>query len=240
MAPELRAIEVLVILGAGILPALLWLWFWLKEDKKRPEPRGLLILSFFVGAFGVLVVLPLQELAHGWVTRGFWLLFIWAGIEELIKLLGAYFTDFHRRSYDEPIDSMIYLITVSLGFAAYENVLFVLKSIRESGIDIALVTAVMRFLGASLLHVLASAVLGGFIALAFCKPTWLKRVYTVVGLLVATILHTLFNFFIISIGNATEQGLLIVFSALWLAVVLLILFFERIKRVVCIEPIEPT
>jgi RsiW-degrading membrane proteinase PrsW (M82 family) len=34
---------------SGILPALLWLWFWLKEDNLHPEPRSLLIGSFIAG-----------------------------------------------------------------------------------------------------------------------------------------------------------------------------------------------
>ena len=25
-------------------PVLLWLWFWLKEDARHPEPRGLIVL----------------------------------------------------------------------------------------------------------------------------------------------------------------------------------------------------
>lgn len=234
MAASLESIEVFAILAAGILPALFWLWFWLKEDYKRPEPRGLIVLSFFVGSFAVLVALPLQEITSGLLGIGFPLLFIWAGIEEGLKFAGAYFTDFRRRTYDEPIDTMIYLITVALGFAAYENVLFILKSVRESGLDIAMITAVMRFLGASLLHVLASAVLGGILALAYCKSPWKKRLYALWGFLVATLLHALFNYFIIggSLGS-TGESLMVVFSFLWLGIVALILFFERIKQVTC-------
>ena len=31
---------------AGLIPALFWLWFWLREDKAHPEPRALIATSF--------------------------------------------------------------------------------------------------------------------------------------------------------------------------------------------------
>ena len=30
----------LFALIGGFVPALVWLWFWLKEDKQKPEPKG--------------------------------------------------------------------------------------------------------------------------------------------------------------------------------------------------------
>jgi RsiW-degrading membrane proteinase PrsW (M82 family) len=32
----------------GIIPSFLWLWFWLKEDKKNPEPKGVLTIVFII------------------------------------------------------------------------------------------------------------------------------------------------------------------------------------------------
>src|SRR5680860_650469 len=33
----------------GILPSILWLWFWLKEDRRNPEPKTLLTIIFIMG-----------------------------------------------------------------------------------------------------------------------------------------------------------------------------------------------
>ena len=52
---------IIALLG-GITPSLLWLWFWLKEDRCAPEPKGLIALSFFAGMAIVYFVLPLQKL----------------------------------------------------------------------------------------------------------------------------------------------------------------------------------
>ena len=48
----------------GTVPALLWLWFWLKEDKKHPEPRLLIALAFLFGMLVVLPVLKIEELVY--------------------------------------------------------------------------------------------------------------------------------------------------------------------------------
>ena len=53
----------LIAFAGGILPALIWLWFWLREDREAPEPRGLIALSFAAGMAVVYFVLPIQKLA---------------------------------------------------------------------------------------------------------------------------------------------------------------------------------
>jgi RsiW-degrading membrane proteinase PrsW (M82 family) len=42
----------------GLLPALLWLWFFLKEDSKRPEPKWLILAAFLAGMLAVILALP--------------------------------------------------------------------------------------------------------------------------------------------------------------------------------------
>ena len=46
----------------GVAPALCWLWFWLREDKEKPEPKGLITIMFIVGMISVIVVLPIQKI----------------------------------------------------------------------------------------------------------------------------------------------------------------------------------
>ena len=47
---------VLALLG-GIVPALFWLWFWLREDRLRPEPKSVLFSAFVGGIIAVLMAL---------------------------------------------------------------------------------------------------------------------------------------------------------------------------------------
>ena len=50
--------ELIVALVGGLLPAFLWLFFWLREDKEHPEPKGLLFFTFLAGMSTVILVLP--------------------------------------------------------------------------------------------------------------------------------------------------------------------------------------
>lgn len=216
----------LALLG-GILPALLWLWFWLKEDKLHPEPRSLIMLAFFAGMITVPLVIPLEQMALAFAAGSTMLLIIlWAAIEELLKYWAAVLVVLRRRANDEPLDPVIYMITVALGFAALENTLFLLNP----SLDLfdGIITGNLRFLGATLLHVLASAVVGLAMGLSFYKGKIAKKVYLYVGIALSIVLHSLFNFFII---NSNGEEILTVFAFVWIGIILLLLSFEKIKRI---------
>ncbi|MDQ5883367.1 MAG: hypothetical protein QG654_280, partial [Patescibacteria group bacterium] len=93
----------------GILPALLWLWFWLREDSKKPEPKLLLLLTFLIGMISVLVVLPIQKLFVGLGISEDILTIIWASIEELVKFGAVWAIALSSKSADEPIDFAMYM-----------------------------------------------------------------------------------------------------------------------------------
>lgn len=235
MAYEITSTDVFFAFIGGILPVLLWLWFWLKEDI-HPEPRRVLILTFFAGMMMAVAALFLEQIANAVITTAFSsfsethlllvLLFAWAGIEEVAKYAAASRVALRLPSFDEPVDALIYLITAALGFAALENVLFLLKIFGTQGMLVGFITGNLRFLGATLLHTVTSAVVGASIAFSFFHKEKLHR-NILGGLLLAVALHTLFNFFIIKSGGANLFKILI---PLWLAVIILILIFEKIRR----------
>jgi len=214
------------ILG-GILPALLWLYFWLKEDKKNPEPRKFLLLAFVAGMIAVLIVIPFEKYANTYFTGAF-LIILWAAIEEIFKFVGAYFSILKRKVVDEPIDVVIYMITVALGFAALENILFLINLLIDGGITNTIINGNLRFLGATLLHTLSSAIIGIMMAFSFYHGKTLKKIYTFIGLILAIVLHTLFNFFII---KESGEKILTIFFFVWIGIIILILLFEKIKRI---------
>ncbi len=216
----------LYALLGGILPALLWLWFWLKEDNARPEPRGLILLAFIAGMLTVPLVLPFQKLAATMLGATS-VIIAWAAVEELFKYVVAYFAVLRKKDMDEPIDAVIYMITVALGFAALENTFFLLNPLSDGNITGTILTGNLRFLGAMLLHVLSSATIGIAIALSFSKNISVRRLFIGAGVILSIVLHTLFNLFII---NSNGEKALIVFIFVWIGIILLILFFEKLKR----------
>src|SRR3989338_4279465 len=69
---------------AGLIPILFWLWFWLHEDRQRPEPIILIIITFLAGMMVVPIALPLQKMAIDLYT-GNNVMFVWVIIEEVLK-----------------------------------------------------------------------------------------------------------------------------------------------------------
>lgn len=218
----------LFALLGGILPALFWLWFWLREDRLHPEPRKIIIRTFLVGMIAVPIVLPLEKVASVYLPTGIATILIWATIEELIKFTGTYFSALRSRDYDEPIDALIYLITGALGFAALENTLFIINPLLSGDISNGIITGNLRFIGASLLHVITAGTIGSFMAFAFYKSRKHKKLPLIIGMGTAITLHTLFNFSIIK----SESGLTIaIFSIVWVTIIFLLLVFEKVKQI---------
>ena len=224
--PIANAPVLFIAFMGGFIPALLWLVFWQLEDRCDPEPKRYILLAFVVGMLIVPLVLPFQFWAKAH-THGGTMLFLWAVTEELIKFLAAWFLVLRSRAVDEPIDAIIYMLTVALGFSALENTLFLIGPIAHGDTVGTLLAGNLRFIGATLLHTLASATVGISLALSFYRNKHIQRMYVLCGLVVAIALHTLFNFFILEEGGNSALG---VFLCVWIGVVVVLLFFERLKR----------
>ena len=154
------------------------------------------------------------------------LLFSWAITEEVFKFAAAYVAALRSRIFDEPLDAIIYLVTAALGFSAVENMLFLFGPLEQGDALRSVVVGDLRFMGATLLHTLASATIGISLALSYYKPAWIRRVAGTVGVILAIGLHTLFNFFILGRGSATFW----IFLCIWVGVVAVLLMTERIKQ----------
>ncbi len=223
---------VLFALFGGVAPSLIWLWFWLREDKKNPEPLPALTLAFIAGALSTLVAIAFEKGAQYLIGKSniantlLVTMLVWAAIEESLKFIFAYFSSLVKSYYDEPVDALIYMITVALGFAAMENTLFLLDPIAQNNLFESVLTGNMRFLGATLLHILASSVIGIALALSFRKSRKVKRYFVLSALLLATIVHFAFNYSI----SFMDIELMQTFVFVWVALLFLLLVFEKIKK----------
>jgi len=211
-------------LMGGILPALIWLTFWLREDYKHPEPRGLILKTFFLGMLAVILVLPFQKVVNIFIPEmTFPVIFIWVVLEETFKLAAAYMGGLRSVEDNEPVDPIIYMITAALGFVALENALFILGPLLGDDFIKSLITGNLRFIGASVLHVISSGIIGVTLAFSFYKSKKVRVKLLLVALALAITIHTLFNLAIIRWDNS---GIMLSFSLVWIGAILLLLAFE--------------
>lgn len=232
----------------GLLPAVIWLWFWLHEDKEHPEPRSTLTLTFTTGMAMIFLTIPLESIFVKCIAGGdivcppinfpllpHWQFLAWATIEEVLKFAAVLIAALHTQAYDEPIDAIIYMMCAALGFAALENMLFILPHIIPN-INAGFVSSVfitnLRFIGANLLHVVASSTIGIALALSFYKTRKEKILWVFGGLVTAIMLHWLFNLFIMysSTDNGNSKGIFLIFATVWLVMMGFVLVFEKIKK----------
>ena len=213
---------------SGILPALLWLWFWVKENNLHPEPRTTLAKTFVGGAIVVLFAMVFEKFVADVVTDQATLYILWATIEEVLKFLVVALLVLIPRKMDEPIDAMIYCITAALGFAALENTFFIISPLGAGNVIKSIMMGNMRFIGATLVHVVSSASIGFMIGISYNRSLFSKVIAAIIGIAIAIILHSGFN---LSIINTSTEGTLKVFGWVWCAVIILLVLFEEIKAI---------
>ena len=195
-----------IALVFGLLPGFAWLVFYLGEAS-HPEPKRLIAFTFIVGmAFGFFTV-AIENIFTGWATGigiqelSLLSLFGLAAIEEVMKFTAAHFAINRNPEFNEPVDAMIYMIVAALGFATLENIGAISGiSPQAAIIPAVLETISLRFVGATLLHTLTSGIVGYYWALGIVRGKVPR--YIITGVVMAAILHTTFNYLILTYGDA--------------------------------------
>ena len=131
-----------------------------------------------------------------------------------------------RSAVDESPDYVIYMITVALGFAAVENMLFLLLPISNGNFLMGVSTGDLRFLGSTLVHVVSSASIGFAFAFSAKYRPLARIIASALGLILATALHTAFNMLIMNQGASIT---LAAFPLIWMVALVFFAAFEVLK-----------
>ncbi|MBI2278727.1 MAG: PrsW family intramembrane metalloprotease [Candidatus Brennerbacteria bacterium] len=224
--------NVFIVLAAAFVPALVWLFFFLREDL-HPEPKRLIIKTFLFGAAVTVPTFAIQSVADYFLKGEFVILVATlAFLEEFFKFLAAWFAVRRNPAFDEPVDAMIYTIAAALGFATVENI-FVTGSAYPLSASLgvffaaggALSILIYRFVGATLLHALASSLVGYAWARGRIRKN--PRRFVALGLAIAGAMHAVFNFLIY---RFEYENILVPALFLALAGFFVLVDFERLKR----------
>jgi len=215
------------VLILAIVPSLIWLFFYLKEDL-HPEPKYWLFTIFVLGVALAPLVIFLEMAGNLWGNGA--LIFIIAPLVEETAKYGVVHLALNKNPVlDEPVDGMIYVIVAALGFAAIENVfaIFSFIPVGSSGyLGAAFNFMSMRFISAVALHGLSSGIAGYY----FAKFYFIEKnpILILKGLFLATVLHGIYNFLIIKNGEAFP--LILTGIILGAAAILVIYLFNRLKH----------
>lgn len=193
----------LTTLGAIVLGTGLWLWILRRYDRIEPEAlRYLIMVAVLGGLASVSVAVLLNEavtyllgirvslfddaLAVGVVRLLIFSLFVGFN-EEICKAIATVYTTRRFGDLNEPIDAMIYAMTVALGFASIENLLYATRFGNE--------VLLVRFLWPVPAHMAYAALWGYGLARArFVFPERNRVAVMWPSVLLAAIVHAVANF----------------------------------------------
>lgn len=142
-------IVLLVYVFAAILPAIYFMRFINAQDKVEKEPANLLWSLIFGGVFAALCSMVLEQIGEGLVLSNLQLtsktqVAIYTAtmvglIEEGTKYYFLKKKTWNNPNFDYMYDGIVYAVFVSLGFAGFENILYVFNF----GIQIAPMRAIL-------------------------------------------------------------------------------------------------
>ena len=183
-----------------ILPPIFIVGYIYRKDLYDKEP-GKIIRKCFL--YGILIALPVGFLEIFIEKTGVFAesIFLYsffgvALIEEGGKLYALMKYPFKLKDFNEPYDGILYSATIGLGFAFIENILYVIGNL-----DMAREIAMGRMFTAIPAHAAFGVLMGYFVGLAkFDLKNKTRLVIT--GLVIATLTHCLYNYFIFKFSNS--------------------------------------
>lgn len=190
------------------------------RDKYEREPIRLLLLALVVGALTVIPIFLLESFLSSFsglfsgLTATAWNAFVVAAFsEELFKFIALYLLIWKSREFNDKLDGIVYAVFISLGFAAVENVMYVMGNGFGTGI--------MRAITAVPAHAIFGITMGFYFGMA---KFYEKKRYELKlkALIYPILLHGIYDF--------------ILFTGIeWLSIVfigfLVFLYISGLKRI---------
>jgi len=185
----------LILLALAIAPVAAVIWYVYSKDVHEKEPKKLLWFAFLFGILSIVPALigywvfssPYSEISENIFYTAIHAFIVVALSEEFGKFIFLRFVMFKKPDFNEPYDGIIYSVMIGMGFAAFENVMYVV----EGGIGV----AVLRMFTAVPAHAIFGVVMGYWVGLAKFNSEK-KMQYLATGLILAVLLHGAYDFFI--------------------------------------------
>jgi protease PrsW len=139
LPPQMNLLESLptVIGTAAVAPALFILWLVVAAGE-RPGPPTRIWTAFLLGAASILLLgvvrAPFAHITfttdNPWVAQALHAIFGVALPEETVKILAIAAVAARRKPFADPMDTVVYGAAAGLGFAAYENLAYLVQHVE--------------------------------------------------------------------------------------------------------------
>ena len=215
----------------AIAPSLLLILYIYNLDKIESEPVKLLVRLFFLGGLSTISAMILETIGENFLQRmipdsasiQYMMLdnfLVVALVEEGGKYLAVRFSTWKNKAFNFRFDGVVYCATASLGFAAFENILYVISY----GTSIASTRAVT----AIPLHCIAGVFMGHYYGQAKLMEDKgrhnMSVIYLICSLVVPILLHGCYDFL------ATAENELYSYIFLAYIIVLDLVAFRKVHR----------
>ncbi|WP_164218992.1 glutamic-type intramembrane protease PrsW [Virgibacillus sp. YIM 98842] len=203
------------ILSAGIAPAIALLSFFYLKDKFT-EPIPLILRTFILGALLVFPLMFIQYVFNAEFLGNHPFLqsfLIIALTEEFFKWFIFFYVIYNHSEFDAHYDGIVYAVSISLGFATLENILYLLAN----GIEHAFSRALFPVSS----HALFGVIMGYYFGKAKMNGIHKKRNLTLAFIL-PFLLHGTYNYML----NVIESNWLILLIPFMIG-----LWFIALRRV---------
>lgn len=240
------------ILGVifALIPVPVLLLAVVSLDRYEPEPRRNLVFTFIWGAGAATLIALVAEAVNAAFLRAavggpssnlIGTVIAAPVIEEVAKglvLLGIFVVV--RHELDGPLDGIVYAGAVGLGFAMTENVVYYAQVTADQGSASLAATFILRGLFSPFAHPLFTASTGICIGYAsLSRNRGVRFGLPVLGLLIAVILHGIWNAAATAGIGALTEVYLVVFVPTLVAVLLVVRRERKRLRALIITQLEP-
>ena len=218
---------------AGILPAIVLVFYIYLLDKNQREPFPWIAKAFCYGIAAVVPIMFAEAFLSvlgppdGTFARAFYDAFLVAAMcEEGMKLLFLWLLLRRNPYFDERMDCIVYAVCVSMGFAAVENVGYLVRNL-DNLTEIAISRAAMSVPG----HFFFAVFMGYFMSLAIWGRPTLRRRNWFLTLFVPVVLHGIYDACLMSIPISEDVVALALAIFVALGVFVWVGGHRRISRV---------
>ncbi len=192
----------LIILSAfaAIVPMSIYLVLIWKFDQYDREPFKLVLINYLWGALGAIVLALLGSLFFTTIASifikdslqlsRFGAIVVAPIVEEITKGFFLLIT-ISNKKFDNITDGIVYGGAIGLGFGMTENFLYFVSY----GDSIAnwIMLVIIRSLFSAVMHCVSTATLGALLGMAKFKSSPKKIFYAFIGLLIAMLIHSIWN-----------------------------------------------